>query len=104
MKKKIKKLLVDALRSGDYKQTFGTYESLDGCFCILGVVKDLYRKHTNDPDICYDPSVWKKINSWAGHVMGEGIEINGLTACLIDHNDYHEVTFEEFADAIDSQL
>ncbi len=48
MKEEIAKLWIDALRSGDYKQTKSALckEYSDGCaFCCLGVLCDIYTKH-----------------------------------------------------------
>lgn len=43
MNQEIKKLWVEALRSGEYKQTSGELRDSDG-FCCLGVLCDIYKK------------------------------------------------------------
>lgn len=45
MKPEIKKLWIDALLGGKYKQGIGALKK-DGKFCCLGVLTDLYRKET----------------------------------------------------------
>lgn len=40
----VKKLWVDALRSGEYIQTTNNLRA-GSCFCVLGVLCDLYHKH-----------------------------------------------------------
>ena len=45
MNPEIKKLWVDALRSGEYKQGQGTLKRSD-CFCCLGVLTDIFIKIT----------------------------------------------------------
>jgi hypothetical protein len=47
MNKKVKKLWVDALTSGEYKQTKGTLKDETG-FCCLGVLCDIYTKETKN--------------------------------------------------------
>lgn len=47
MNERVKNLIVDALRNGNYKQTFGVCHSKN-CFCFTGLVLDLYRKDTGD--------------------------------------------------------
>lgn len=44
MRKEIKKLWVEALRSGEYKKNSGFLRSASGSFCPLGVLCDLHRK------------------------------------------------------------
>jgi len=43
--KRVKKLWVEALRSGEYEQTTGRLRYMDA-FCCLGVLCDLYVKET----------------------------------------------------------
>lgn len=52
MNKDIKQEWVDALRSGEYKQTKGNLRT-DSGFCCLGVLCDLYAKHK---PACWKPS------------------------------------------------
>jgi hypothetical protein len=45
MNQEIKEKWVNALRSGDYEQGQGALRNLDGQYCCLGVLCDLYDKH-----------------------------------------------------------
>lgn len=54
MKNRIKKLWVEALRSGDYEQGEQTLRKGDK-FCCLGVLCDLYQKEMDDDSINWIP-------------------------------------------------
>lgn len=43
-----RKVWVDALRSGEYKQGYNRLETAQGTYCCLGVACDLYIKHEGD--------------------------------------------------------
>lgn len=49
MKPKIKKMFIDALKSGDYKMGKGKLKQVNSkgedVFCVLGILTDLYSKH-----------------------------------------------------------
>ena len=50
-----KELILKALRSGEYDQTTDVLMSNDGCFCVLGVMIDLYiKQHGLDPEDSWD--------------------------------------------------
>lgn len=49
MKKKIKKMWIEALRSGKYKQGKNRLKNDKREFCCLGVLCDLHRKFSNKP-------------------------------------------------------
>lgn len=49
MNQEVKKLWIEALRSGEYKQATGQLRCDDG-FCCLGVLSDLYKKDHSDCD------------------------------------------------------
>jgi hypothetical protein len=48
MNAKIKKLWIDALHSGEYKQGSKRLRDKEDHFCVLGVLCDLYVKHRHD--------------------------------------------------------
>lgn len=82
MNQEIKKKWVEALRSGDYKQTTG-YLKRDNCFCALGVLCDLYIK---EQSLC----------EWTDSYCGKGYlaiqkkndpysrSIAALISCIVD--------------------
>lgn len=80
--------LITALRSGKYKQTIGELRKGD-CFCVLGVICDLYDPKQWDVDGCY-------LNSF-GAFESFGVPGN-LQAELIYLNDEAKKTFPEIAD------
>ncbi len=112
MNQDIKKQWVNALRSGEYKQTEGQLKDSVG-YCCLGVLCDLHAK--------------AGLDKWVGNSYGEGIQetygstalvrlwsgidalkttyvlINGRNNSLANHND-NGATFLEIADAIEEQL
>lgn len=119
MNQHVKKMWVDALRSGEYKQNCNGVLHDEGTdtFCCLGVLCDVYRKETksNMPV--------KKLNSQFGevpnHVVARwaGFDATGLDPMvtieihntkkhrhITDVNDNMGFTFNQIADIIDSQL
>lgn len=114
MNSEVKKVWVDALRSGNYKQTQGTLSS-QGEFCCLGVLCDLYIKEheckveeyteekTGRRCLKYDnePGVLpEKVMHWAGLKQNNPV-VQGQ--CLALLNDLGR-TFPEIADMIEEQL
>lgn len=116
----VKKLWVDALRSGDYKQGNGKL-LLDGKYCCIGVLCDLMIKSGADteghvskrlrPD---GPDCWGlpdgpsriALQDWAGMDVSAHrtqVRIGRYTATLFFHNDQGR-TFNKIADAIEEQL
>ena len=59
MNKLIKKLWLEALRSGEYKQGQDKLKRNDNSFCCLGVLCDLHRKETQGKD-------WDNSNCYYG--------------------------------------
>jgi len=70
MQPDVKKLWVEALRSGEYKQARGHLKLVDDQsneqFCVLGILCDLHRKHVTSIEWDYytypyleDDSTWK---------------------------------------------
>jgi hypothetical protein len=111
--KRIKKLWVAALRSGEYKQARGQLRRGDS-FCCLGVLCNLHAQA--HPDIAAkqkyrgvymsSPAVlplavakWADLKSEFGGI----VEIFRFNAGLPYHNDRGS-TFSEIADAIEAQL
>lgn len=113
MKKRIKKLLVVALRSDKYKQTIQRLRRGDR-FCCLGVLCNLHAQaHPELAAMETDPEEYLsngvglpiEVMKWAGltNTLGDKVSINGLFAELSLHND-NGCTFLEIADAIEEQL
>lgn len=127
MDKQIKDLWIAALESGEYRQGVrrlrqSSDEDVTGTFCCLGVLCDLYKKHTGNghwikesddirPDGVYKwcdgteadvtfPS--QSVIDWAGLGYPQVI-IKGTANFLEIHNDAGR-TFAEIAKAIREQL
>lgn len=123
-----KKLWVDALRSGDYKQTAGGLHDRDG-FCCLGVACDVYVKETGlgewkqDPDyfgaflfehrgvVARESSVLpSEVARWYGLAdMNPAIPLGGFKATLAHLNDgvvpgQDRCSFTKIADLIEEYL
>lgn len=128
MNKDVKKMWVDALRSGTYLQGKNYLHRTDGSFCCLGVLCDLYSRHaapvgwvmTDDGDHymfghtqveTYIPQV---VADWADLSINsnEVVEVwyDGAKRELVVLNDGDErsgimsISFAEIADAIEEQL
>lgn len=117
LKPEIKKLWVDALRSGEWRQTVENLEC-EGAYCCLGVLTAL----TSDPDdldqvdelppitlaktwweeeppgsVVRDPQVvlHRDMDDWIG---------GQRTITLSEANDTYGLSFSEIADLIEEQL
>jgi hypothetical protein len=120
MNQKPKRLLLEALRSGKYKQTMGMMHRQDGAnvdyFCALGVACDVYAKeHAMKWDVSPTgtctlhgnmTSLPAAVLKWYGwdYALGPSLFIDGEGHSISRHNDLRGVTFEQFADAIEEQL
>ena len=107
MNQQIKQQWVDALRSGTYRQTYGTLHDGGGNFCVLGVLCDLHHQATGTPwkgeegyvksYLCHDKWISFVVRDWAG-VTEKACER------VYELNDNAEKTFAELADWIDVNL
>ncbi len=112
MKKHIKKLWVDALRSGKYKQGFKELKTQEGSFCCLGVLCDLHRKtcrnkkykwsYTNRRLYLGEQLVLPTaVQKWAG--LNEKVpKVNGEYLAIL--NDIRDFTFKQIAHQINKYL
>jgi len=118
MKPKIKKMWVEALRSGEYDQT---QEYLRDCYgyCCLGVLCDLHRKVTGqghwDKDNRYitetddrNCALPQPVYEWAGFTRSlprvYESENPDLVLSLSEMNDYGEMDFAWIAAIIETEL
>lgn len=114
MNQEIKAKWVAALRSGEYKQTDG-YLHRDGCFCVMGVLCDLYIKQrgiswergesgtTELYGSCAIPP--HIVTDWAGlesQYPNVKTEVKG-TMSIVNMND-RLVPFKVLADIIEKDL
>ena len=103
MNQDIKKIWVDELRSGKYKQGRTRLKQGDK-FCCLGVLCEIAKEFglAENESITVLDEAHKK---WAGlpSSRGDCVIINGNDNVLTHHND-DGVSFKELADAIDGQL
>jgi hypothetical protein len=134
MDARIKKLWVDALRSGEYEQGTSCLRSEDGRMCCLGVLCDLYTKDGNwgaweEPShlalgrlsVHGETAILPiQVSKWAG--LNIGLEENWASPTLqslgaisnmsITKETYHSCssandlgfTFAQIADAIETDL
>ncbi len=134
MNPEVKVKWLEALRSGEYRQTKGTLRRPGDRFCCLGVLSDLYTKEVEGSWEWYrdDCSVYGMVNGSYGMVNGSGsdVAIVDLLPCIRDwaglegrNPEVHVakgecdfvpttlaelndegMTFKEIADIIDHQL
>ena len=96
MNKERVQLLVDALRSGEYKQKMGSYRNGD-CYCSIGVAMEVYRK-------CEEPySVFDCQRMYGASLKWYGLEYTQYYA-LYEANDEKEKSFSEIADMIEGWI
>lgn len=120
MNQEIKKLWIDGLRSGKYKQGKNRLNQ-DNKFCCLGVLCDIYAKEKNIPwtkkypeerylgiyiNGLYDAEILPvPVQEWAGLNDGNPpVEYCGDPNTLASLNDTDRLTFLEIADIIEEQL
>ena len=119
MNKDIKKLWVNALLSGEYKQGKGILKDLNNKFCCLGVLCEIHSKqhpeikfiknvNSSDPFWLYlkhTDGLPSEVITWAKFTLRDSkIGINNIKDTLIEHNDCHNHSFEEIGNAINEQL
>ena len=109
----IKKLWVEALRSGKYEQGMARLHRASGAFCCLGVLCDLAVKAevipppsraycgAADEHYIYDGSAAylpDSVATWAA------LETQGVfTTTLVSYNDTRGYSFEQIANIIEEQ-
>tara|TARA_R110000824_G_scaffold61671_1_gene163818 strand:+ start:187 stop:573 length:387 start_codon:yes stop_codon:yes gene_type:complete len=122
-----KEQIVSALRSGEYKQTRSQLKEGD-CFCILGVVCDVYMKERGyewgtlisaGNEVSYPEKLSEsneehayqllppEIAEWAFGDRGEvspRVWVDGKLRSLAYLNDGSDWTFKQFADLLEEQL
>jgi hypothetical protein len=111
MNPEIKKLWVEALRSGDYKK--GKNQLRSGSkFCCLGVLCNLHAQaHPEIAALESDKSVYlgnsmilpNEVVKWSG-IYTQIVTYRGQTMSLSEVNDNTRATFETIAKIIERQL
>ena len=110
MNKEIKKLWLEALRSGEYKQGQGQLHNIkEGTFCCLGVLCDIIDKNN-----IYKPkrmilyTDFESFDFLLGYLSNPMQKITGLDAQtagnLLEMNDDQNKSFTEIADYIERAL
>lgn len=115
MNKRIKKLWLKALRSGEFKQTAGQLRAVRGeavSHCCLGVLCELHRQDTRrgkwDSETCYIPREGRSSSSVVPPAVAEWAELDDgdpmlARTCASKLNDSGK-SFEYIADRIDKYL
>lgn len=105
MNKRVKKLWVEALKSGEYKQGLEALK-VDGFFCCLGVLCDLRAKETGNSwrggaylEARLD--LPREVQSWAGIEIYDP-HIGAYNASAL--NDQYKKNFEQIANLIQRYL
>lgn len=118
MNPEVKKLWTSALLSGEYQQAKGKLRD-EGGFCCLGVLCDVYVKHSGNPDVKWDKyessytySIFGKggtipdvVMEWAGLLQRDpSISWSGETHMISVLNDYEGLNFKQISQVIEEQL
>ena len=117
MNQEIKELWIKALRSGKYKQTTGKLKSIEGSYCCLGVLCDLYTEKTgigkwkentyhtrfdfDDNNCNVEGLLPKNVMLWANLDHSDPILKNGRYISFINDRG---ATFEEISNFIETDL
>lgn len=102
MNQEVKKLWVEALRSGKYKQGKHCLKTDDGRYCCLGVLCEVSGQ-PYDSDwlgVPNDIVEWADLDTWLPEVIDGS---RGRTK-LSHLNDASNFSFEQIADLIEEQL
>ena len=115
MNPKVKKLWVEALRSGKYKQFRGRLRSSNNSFCVLGVLCNLHAEaHPEIAATQTNMSVYLgqshdlpgAVEDWSGFnplaFLNGGTRRYPYYARLITMNDEWKYSFERLADIIEA--
>ncbi len=108
-----RKLWVESLRSGDYKQGVEyLYNPNNNTYCCLGVLCKVYEDTTGDTLPRRESGGFKayeqhledfpKVREWVGLASYEG-EINDIGTALTTLNDSGNCTFNDLADIIEEE-
>jgi hypothetical protein len=114
MNAEVKEKWLNALRSGEYKQGRYALKSINGFFCCLGVLCDLYSKEFYAPweyvghsemmqfmgDLGHLPS---PVRAWAGITSRNPVLYPGGET-LVSLNDEKQLNFNEIANIIEEHL
>ena len=116
MNPQVKEKWVNALRSGDYKQTTGNLYEPGVGYCCLGVLTDLYLKEkglewdttkSSTGWVCFEDEfefLPESVMQWAGLKDNRGTYDNVIESpALTDLND-NGISFNEIADVIESKF
>lgn len=122
MNTEIKKMWVDALRSGNYAQGKGClHNAEDGTFCCLGVLCCIAESHdvttigsaehsVGDANIMYAYGGSKyalpyEVSKWAGLTTDDPILLIGGKRFIVSElNDSEDLSFHQIADLVEAQL
>ena len=122
MNPRIKQKWLDALRSGEYKQTKENLQDING-FCCLGVLCDLHSKERGTSwvkqidnyelygeaqTLPLSVQEWAGLDNDMGGVVDFDYEVDGVmyvkSESLPEINDTWNKDFKEIADLIEAQL
>lgn len=117
MKPEIKARWVAALRSGEYEKNQGCLkDSKKNCYCVMGVLVDLYIKETGESWKDKEDEVGiasyalmppPRVIEWAqdrpiSHLPN--VEYKGHAFALGELNDVYNISLSEMADLIEEQF
>ena len=110
MDARVKQMWIEALRSGEYKQTSGLLRDENG-HCCLGVLCDIHAKETNNVwDIhnryfLHDETLPEIVQHWAGIDSSMGnIDVPYLNALTLAELNDDGCSFEFIADVIEKEF
>lgn len=117
MRPSIKKKWVAALRSGDYKQGRDQLRNEQNEFCCLGVLCNIHaQEHKRIAARQPNPLLYMgereqlplEVEKWAGlEGQFDGMMFDKVTQeffCLVELNDFDQLSFDEIADVIERSL
>lgn len=114
MKSNVKKLWLQALRSGKYEQTQGTLRDTENGFCCLGVLCNLHaqthpkiaaREKHSTAYMGHSGDLPHSVMQWAGLEDSDPLVVyRGEADTLAGLNDSVGLSFKKIANVIEKQL
>lgn len=104
MKKLIKKIWLEALLSGNYKQGRARLKDSEGKYCCLGVLCDLHRKETNLENWDGKSNYYFEEDKYLPQEVIEWAELKTYNPINLGETNDSGASFEQIANIIEDRL
>lgn len=95
---------IDALRSGEYKQGFGSLKNNAGNFCVLGVLCDVHRKTLKRSGYNWKGNSYLGWHGLLPNEVARWVGLFDIVENLVDYNDIHKYSFKKIASILQKRI